>query len=298
MLQVLTHNILPVFAMLALGFGAGRVGWVCQEEARTANRLAFMVFQLPLIFLLITSMDMAAVRFDAIGLYAGGEIVSATLAFAIARALKCQTDEAFLLAMCVIFVNSLLYVGPIAVLIYGETGAMPVTAIVTLDTVLTFSVFIIGMELIKGKTGLSGAFRDLGRNPVLITIAVSLAINLMGVPIAEPLEIAARFAGAAAPPLVLFVLGVFLSRYAITPTPVIVAITGLKLLGFPLLIWAGFQLLSPDNPWTDLFLLCAAGPSGAMAFSLAVLHGVRTDRIAPIIFWTSLLSITSLAWLA
>ena len=35
-----------------------------------------------------------------------------------------------------------------------------------------------------------------------------------------------------------------------------------------------------------------------MAFSLALLHGVRTDAIAPVIVWTSTLSLISLAWLA
>jgi hypothetical protein len=35
-----------------------------------------------------------------------------------------------------------------------------------------------------------------------------------------------------------------------------------------------------------------------MSFALAMLHGVRTDVIAPVIIWTSTLSLISLAWLA
>ena len=35
-----------------------------------------------------------------------------------------------------------------------------------------------------------------------------------------------------------------------------------------------------------------------MAFALAMLHGVKTDQIAPIVIWTSILSLFSLAWLA
>ena len=50
MLHVLTHNILPVFAMLALGFLMGRTGKASVEEARAANRIAFLVFQPALIF--------------------------------------------------------------------------------------------------------------------------------------------------------------------------------------------------------------------------------------------------------
>ena len=58
------------------------------------------------------------------------------------------------------------------------------------------------------------------------------------------------------------------------------------------------QVTGVSARWHDLFTLTAAGPSGAMAFALALLHGVRTDAIAPVIIWTSVLSLLSLAWLA
>lgn len=93
-------------------------------------------------------------------------------------------------------------------------------------------------------------------------------------------------------------MGVVLSAAPLKPDGPVVAISTLKLLVFPLLIWLGFATLSPENPWQAQFLLNAGGPAGAMAFSLALLHGVRTDRIAPVIIWTSVLSLITLAWLA
>lgn len=61
---------------------------------------------------------------------------------------------------------------------------------------------------------------------------------------------------------------------------------------------AALAVMSPGNDWAPLFVLNAAGPSGAMAFALALLYKVRTDAIAPVIIWTSVLSLFSLAWLA
>jgi predicted permease len=75
-------------------------------------------------------------------------------------------------------------------------------------------------------------------------------------------------------------------------------IAGLKLLAFPILVWSALHLGDRPADWNALLVLCAAGPSGAMAFALAMLHGVRTDTIAPVIIWTSTLSLLSLAWLA
>lgn len=299
MLHVLTHNILPVFAMLALGFLMGRLGTAKQEEARALNRIAFLVLQPPLIFMLLTGLDLPAVRFDAIGIYVAVEVIAFTVAFTLARiAFRCETGEAFLLGMCVVFVNSLLYIWPISTLIYGEEGARPVSAIVALDASVSFAFFIIGIEMIKGGAGIAGALPKLVRNPVLITIVLSLVLNVARVPIPDPILTAARFAGAGAAPLTLFALGVVLSAAPLRPSGLVVAISAWKLFAFPLLVWAAFLLFSPQNPWQDQFLLTAGGPAGAMAFSLALLHGVRTDRIAPVITWTSVLSLVTLAWLA
>lgn len=299
MLHVLTHNILPVFALLALGFVLGRAGTVQQAEARAVNRVAFLVLQPPLVFLLLTQLDLGAIRLDALGLYVLAEIMAFTATFLLMRIVfRCAREEAFLLAMCVTFVNTLLYIWPISVLLYGEAGAMPITAIVAFDTAISFAFFIIGIELIAGKSGMKAALPRLVRNPVLITILVSLALNILGVTIPEPVTVSARFAGAAAAPMTLFALGVVLSSHSVVPTAPVVTISAIKLLAFPALVWGLFQTLSPANDWTDLFVLSAAGPSGAMAFALALLHGVRTDRIAPIIIWTSTISLISLAYLA
>jgi predicted permease len=299
MLHVLIHNILPVFAMLALGFVMGRMGTASQDEARAINRIGFLVLQPPLIFMLLTGLDLPEIRFDAIGLYAGTEILSFSITYILCRRVfGCERAEAFLLGMCVIFVNSLLYIWPISTLIYGEAGSLPIAAIVALDASVVFAFFIIGSELIAGKDGIRSVIPRIVKNPVLLTIVLSFAINLAALPIPEPIMIAARFAGAAAAPIILFALGVVLSSHPMTPSAPVVGVVTLKLVIFPVLIWAAFASFSPQNPWEGLFLLTAAGPSGAMAFSLALLYGVRTDRIAPVIIWTSLISLISLAWLA
>lgn len=299
MLHVLTHNILPVFAMLALGFLMGRMKTASLDEARTANRIAFLVLQPPLIFMLLTGLDLAAIRWDALGLYALCEVIAFTFTFLLARhVFGCALAEAWLLGMAVVFVNTLLYIWPIATLIYGEAGAMPITAIVALDASVSFAFFIISSELIAGKGDVAGAVRRMAWNPVLLTIIISVILNLAAVPIPEPVLTAARFAGAGAAPLTLFALGVVLSSHAIRPNGVVVAISATKLIGLPLLVAGAFAIAVPDNDWRQLFLMAAAGPSGAMTFSLALLYGVKTENIAPIIVWTSVLSLFSLAWLA
>ena len=92
--------------------------------------------------------------------------------------------------------------------------------------------------------------------------------------------------------------GVVLSGHSIKPTVTITTISAMKLLVLPLLVWASLHIGDRPPTWNTLLVLSAAGPSGAMAFALAMLHGVRTAQIAPVVIWTSFLSLVSLAWLA
>lgn len=300
MLHVLTNNILPIFSMLALGFVLGRMGKMSKSEAAAINRVAFLVLQPALIFPLINGIDWAEFRADAIGLYAGCQIIMFGISYTVARHLLGRDVlEAWLLAMATIFVNTLLYIWPISFLIYGEAAALPISSLVAWDSAVTFAFFIVTTDLMANRQ--ASAVQSLRRvvtNPILIAIALGLITNILNIPLSEPIRTATDFIGAGAAPLTLFALGVILSGHAIKPSVTITTISALKLLVFPLLVWGALHIGQRPASWNTLLVLSAAGPSGAMAFALAMLHGVRTDQIAPVVIWTSLLSLLSLAWLA
>ena len=69
MFEILSHDILPVFSMMVLGFILGRIKIVSKPEATTLNRIAFLVLQPALIFPLINGVDLSELYFDAIVLY-------------------------------------------------------------------------------------------------------------------------------------------------------------------------------------------------------------------------------------
>ena len=286
--------------MLALGFVMGRLGKVSRSEAQAVNRVAFLILQPALIFPLIAGVDFHAFRVDALAVYAAAQVATFVLALALARLVfRRDPVEAWLLAMATIFVNSLLYIWPITQLIYGPAATLPITAVVAWDAAVSFAFFIVSTDLLanRGK-GARAALKRVATNPVLIAIAAGAALNLAALPVPEPVLTAMRFAGAGAAPLTLFALGVILSGHAVTPSPVVAALSGVKLLVFPALVFLALGALAVPGDWADLFVLNAAGPSGAMAFALALLYGQRTDAIAPVIIWTSVLSLVPLALLA
>jgi malonate transporter len=300
MFQILTANILPVFSIMVLGFVLGRMKFVSNGEATTLNRVAFLILQPALIFPLVNGVDLSSFYLDAILIYAVAQAIVFTCALAVGLfTFKCTLIEAWLLAMTTVFVNSLLYIWPISSLIYGEDGNLPIVAAVVWDATVTFAFFIITTELLanKGQSIVKSIMR-LVKNPVLITIVLGLGTNVFGINAVEPILVACKFAGAGAAPLTLFALGVILSGQRLAPTKKVTVIVAIKLFLLPFIVavflqWGGWPTL-----WNELLLLNAAGPSGAMAFALALLYKVRTDTIAPVIIWTSVLTLLSLAWLA
>jgi malonate transporter and related proteins len=300
MIQVLTNNILPVFSILALGFLCGRIHLISREEATTLNRIAFLILQPALIFPLINNADISLFYFDAIFIYGLCQTIVFLITFMICIfLLKLEIIESWLLAMCTIFINSVLYIWPISELIYGVDNNIPVIALVIWDASVVFAFFIISTEFIRNK---DAKFKPLAfklmKNPVLIAILLGIITNILNISIPVQFLTAMNFSGAAAAPLTLLALGVILSSHSLIPSKSVIIVSFIKLFLLILIVWVMLKIGSRPDNWNSMTVLYSAGPSGAMAFALAVLHNVKTDKIAPVIIWTSMLSLISLAYLA
>ncbi|SFR38586.1 AEC family transporter [Litoreibacter janthinus] len=303
-LTVLFNPILPVFAIMAGGFVAGRAGWVSLADARVINRFAMTVLLPIFVFNLIGTAPMARFPLGEVVLYAAVEVVIFAGAFLIARyAFSRDPAESVLLAFCCIFVNNALYVLPISILLYGPDGVLPVTSVVTVDSIVTFAGAMIALQWIgMGKAQPRAVLMSLARTPLILAILCGVVVGLAQIQLPGPIMTFVQFNGAGAAPVALFALGVVLSQTKFEWDRVVISFTLIKLFAFPLLLWAVFMSAGKfdGDGWAQnsQFLMASAGPAGAMGFSLALLHNIRSDAIAQIVVWTSLLTLVSLAVLA
>jgi len=303
-LAVLFNPILPVFAIMAGGFVAGRAGWVSLADARVINRFAMTVLLPIFVFNLISTAPMAQFPLQEVALYAAVEAAVFTGAFVLARfAFHRDPAESVLLAFCCIFVNNALYVLPISILLYGPDAVLPVTSVVTVDSIVTFAGAMIALQWIgMGRAQPRAVLMSLIRTPLIIGIAFGVLVGLTQFPLPGPLKTFVQFNGDGAAPVALFALGVVLSKTRFAWDRVVISFTLIKLFAFPALLWTVFVFAGKfdGDGWArnSQFLMASAGPAGAMGFSLALLHNIRSDAIAQIVVWTSLLSLVSLAVLA
>ena len=302
MFEIIKNDIFPIFSALVLGFALGKYQIISRTEAATLNKIGFMIFQPALIFTLIQNTDISGILLPALALYAlaQGLLFLITLIISL-KLLNLEFLEAWLVSMCVVFVNTLMYIWPISQLMYGTGGNLPINAVVLWDATITFAFFIISTDLIaNSRTSFSVTTtgKRLIQNPVLIAILLAVCSKLVHFDIDVSIIKALGFIGPAAPPMMLLALGIILSQSPLIPNIQIATITGIKLIGLPVILLILITIFVTDPYWEKLLLLNSAGPSGAMAFALAMLHRAKTDIIAPVIIWTSLLSLPLLAILS
>lgn len=299
-LEVLGDPILPVYAIMAVGFVLGRNGFVSVDDARTLNRIALSLFLPLLLFDLLGRAPLSAFDPVRVGTYFAVECVVFGAGFMLARRLfKIEAKEAVLLSFASIFANTVLIVLPIAILLYGRDGVLPITSIVSLDSSITFACAIVALQLIgMGKVTPMAVVRMVGRSPLLWAIGLGTAFNLSGLSLPASVGTFIEFNGHAAPPLALFSLGVVLSKTPLRADLPVLFFAMVKFIAFPALIYVAMITVAPHAPDTPLYAFGSAGPAGTMAFALALLYGAPTERVAQVIVLTNVLTLFSLALLA
>jgi predicted permease len=296
------NPILPVFAIMLVGLFFGRRGFFDNASAQAINRFVFFVAVPALLFSLLSDAAFRQVDWRLLALYFLSEIILFVVGAALARRVFHRDwGEALLIGMASCFVNHVFFVLPIAQFLYGDQAAIPITAVIVVDTTVIFAGTIIGLEIASHRDEpLWKVGRFFLRNPVLVAIALGLAVNVLKLEMPAGIRTFCTFTGSAAAPAALFSLGVILAGAGGRGwDAVAVTTTGLKVLLHPLVAWLLFQgVTGVDRIGGEATLLIAAGPCGAMPFVLALQYRIASASIGRAIVYSTIASLFTLAVLA
>ncbi len=286
MIDVFFNAVLPVFAVVAVGFAFGRGGLFDFPAALALNRFVFYA-ALPLLFFrLIATSPFARFEWLLVLAFLLAELILYAMGYVVARHIFGRSwSESLLLGMSVAFANQVFFVLPIARQLYGDTGAIPVVAVSTFDVV----VLLVGTIIIldakseqRRSVSLSRLARLFTRNPPIIGISAGAIASIVELPVVNGLDFFTRFVGETAAPCSLFALGLILARQRDEESfAVPFTLSGLKLLGMPTVAWVLISVVFQVSPeWSNPAMLGAAGPTGAMPFVLALQHQIPVAAIA------------------
>lgn len=306
MLAIL-NVILPIFAILALGYGAVRLRLFPSEGVR--GLVVFVNnFATPcLLFYAMLNTDFST-TFNwgvIVPFYVGAVVVFVLGIVLSARLFRNKPGEAVASGFSAMFTNTVLVGIPVVSRAYGQEALTTAFSIIALHAPVLITTAMLTMELLRRdgapllKT-LGVALMRIVANPLLWGIAAGAAANLLQIKLIEPAEAFITMMAAAVTPAALFGLGGALNDYKLSESwGQSLTMSLLKLIVQPAIAWVIMvPILHIDHDLARYGVLLAAMPAGINVYVFATYYNRSVHIAANTILISTVLSLLTIsAWL-
>jgi len=291
MIDHFLNGVLPIFSVGILGFLLGKRQIFNFEAAMVLNKFVMLIGVPSLIILLLSKAPISEFNFQMLSGYFFTELVLYLTGILISKFIfQRETKEAVLIGLCIALTNHVLFVLPIAETLFGTEYTKPIVAIITMDGLVLFAGTIILLDFLETQDlAVADTFKKIIFNPPLIALLIGLVFGLSRSKIPVGIEVFLNAVAVSASPVLLFSLGIILSRpYKEVNLALPLTITFIKLVIHP--IFAGIIFTAALALPTELknpAIMTAAAPCGLMSFMLALNYKVKVDVIARAILISS-----------
>jgi malonate transporter len=304
-MEPIVDVVLPVFAIVLLGFLSGRSGILGQAGTDALNRFVFYVALPALFFVSMARVPVAeTLNLPFLAAYGGGIAATAGVAVGVARvAFPNRLGGLCLNAVSAVFANTG-YMGiPLLITAYGgEAAALPAIIATVFQSAVVLTVAIVVLEVDASRAGHA---RDLARDvatgvlksPLLLAAVGGLAVSGFQVRLPAAIVTFCDILGAAAAPCALFAIGLFMNgRSFRADLGEVIWLTALKLLVQPAVTAVlAFRVLDMEPRWAESAVILAALPTGALVFVMAQQYGLYVQRSTAAIVVSTVAAVASLS---
>jgi predicted permease len=306
MLQIV-NVVLPVFAIIALGYGAVRLRLYPTEGVR--GLVAFVNnFATPcLLFEAMLRSDFGSTFNPAVivPFYVGALFSLLCGALIAWRWFGARPGESITSGFSAMFSNTVLIGIPVLHRAYGDAALPTVFSIIALHAPMLITLGMIVMELVRRDGGsllrsLAAALVRILRNPLLWGVALGLGANWSGLDIPEPGMAFLDMMAAAVLPAALFGMGGALNEYRVSESWVQAsAMSVFKLVVHPIIAYVlMLHVLHVPFEIARYGILLAAMPTGINAYVFATYYERGVNVAANVVLVSTIASmVTVAAWL-
>ena len=235
-LIISVHAILPMFLVMALGYGARCLGWIHREEISNINKIAFRIFLPCLLFYNVYCSDLSG-SFDPllIAYAVGGVLLSFALALGYTLLTEKLPERRGVMIQGMFRSNYVIMGIPVATALLGADQLGTVSILIAIIVPIFNMMSIIVLEVFRGqKPKPLHILGQIAKNPLVIASVLGVLALVAKIRLPYVLEKTVQSVSGIASPLQLFLLGAFfqfsgLRRYARELTAVVAA----KLIVFP-----------------------------------------------------------------
>ncbi len=317
MTLVIAYKLLAIFAIVALGWLAGRRRWIggaggSGAAARALSDAAFYLFVPALMFRTMVRLDFAALPWRTLAAFFLPAVAFVLAVYAWQRRVQARAASPAATpatrTIAASYGNAVQVGIPLAAALFGEPGLALHIALVSLHglVLLTLLTVLVEVDLARADDGatLASTVRASVRNavvhPVTLPVLAGLAWNLTGLGLHPVVDEALAGLGRAVVPLCLVLIGLTLAQYGLRGRlRGVLAPAALKLLALPALVlavaWGGFGLAGMP---LAVVVMMAALPLGTNALIFAQRYDtLQAEATTAIVFSTLAFAATASLWL-
>lgn len=293
----MSHVLLPIFAVILLGYGLRRWSFPGDAFWPLADRFNYYLCFPALLFLRIAVTDFTALPVTGMVLACAGAVL--LIAFGLQLPIRQLQFDAP--AFTSVFQGSIrpnTYVGlAVAAALFGSNGlallAVAIAAVIPL--VNLFSVSVLTRRLASGRRSLWQVMLGILRNPLILACLLGIALNVLALPLPVLVQRPLEVLGQAALPLGLLTVGAGLQLRGLGRAIDALALAaGLKLVILPLVTLVLGLALGVQGTALAIAVLFNAMPASVSSYALASQLGGDTRLMAAIITSQTLLAMISL----
>jgi predicted permease len=299
---------LPFFAIIGLGFLAGRSRFFSEEATAYLTKFVFFFPLSAMIFGFAANLTFAEV-FDPnliLGYLLGTLAVYLLVTF-VARLRGQDMPTAAVEAQCASIGNAGFLGLPMMAVLYGPASVAPMMVVLSVDLVVFSSLIVILINAGRGAGLGLVTLRLVGlgllKNPMILSIVAGLAWSASELPMPAPANDFLSLLGGAATPCALFAIGASLASKSAERMHVAGWISFAKLVLHPACVAVAVLWLIPVTPFSAMIAIAAASlPVAGNVYMLAQHYGVAPQRASAAILISTVLSIVTvpavIAWVS
>jgi hypothetical protein len=293
----------PVIAVTALGFVAGRAGWLGPVRVRQLSNLVFTVLTPALLFRTMSRVHVDRLDFRPVASY----FIAVAVIFTATLLLAGFHRRAAVLALANTYSNNVMIGIPLVGLAYGQQGLVALFTLVSVHALVLLTTATVVLELAVLREEHAHASRSTMRtvllalrngivHPVPLPIIAGLVFAAAGFTLPTVVDRPLQWLGMAFGPLALILVGATLAATRIGGAwREALSLALVKNVAHPALVAAIAAWMALGTLERDVMIVAAALPVGANVFLFSQRYRVAEETVTAAVAISTLLAVPSLA---
>ncbi len=287
---------LPFFALIGVGYLAGRARFFSEEATAYLTRFVFYFALSAMLFGFAANLDVAAIfNWPFVFAYLLGTSTVWLVVAAVALARRTSAEEAVFEAHTGVIGNVGFLGIPMLILLLGPQAVGPVLLVLAVDLIVFSSILTMAITGLRaGRVSLQ-TFRilavGLAKNPMIVSVVLGIAWGATGLALPGPVAEFMTLLGAAATPCALFAIGASLSGRSAERVEVAAWLSFAKLVLHPLAVAVACWVFGVTGYPAGVMISAAALPVAGNVFILAQHYRVAPQRVSTAILLSTAASV-------